>query len=410
MKILLVGFCVYDKYFKKYTVNDAFPQVAALKLEKRLLQALRTNDADVKCVATLAVSTYPRNSNFFLPGENNQADSGELDRTLPLINLPALKLISRFMGTLYTLFSKSAVDRSVICVYSAHTPNLLAAYIASVFTSKCYFVYVPDLPIYMDMGMKRSFLLRSMKKFDARVIDYFLSKASGLIVTSKHMVMDNLKLKNIPYIVVEGISDSGSGCEDDARDCSFVFPYECSDKKIMFYAGSVNKAYGIVELVEGFKESGSSYELWLCGKGDLEEYLKLESENNKSIKYLGFLQPEQVEIIQKKSALLVLTRNPEEKYTRYSFPSKILEYLSSGVPVMTTKLDGIPTEYYSYLNFIEEYTVGGIARKIKSLDVCCDSELIVKANAAREWLLNEKTGSAIGNKIISFMDANYEKI
>ena len=35
-------------------------------------------------------------------------------------------------------------------------------------------------------------------------------------------------------------------------------------------------------------------------------------------------------------------RQNNEEFTKYSFPSKTMEYLASGVPVVAYKLDGIP--------------------------------------------------------------------
>ena len=47
--------------------------------------------------------------------------------------------------------------------------------------------------------------------------------------------------------------------------------------------------------------------------------------------------------------ILVNFRSPNEELTKYSFPSKILEYISSGSLVLSTRLLGIPDEYFSYI-------------------------------------------------------------
>lgn len=401
MKILLVGFCVNAEYFDKYTAGDALPQVAAFKLESRFLKALRLGGATVLPISSVAVSTYPRNPYVLLPGRAKGVSVSYIGRIVPLINLPVLKMASRFIGTLCTLMCESREEKPVVCLYSAHTPNLLAAYLYSAFTSIPFFVYVPDLPIYMDMGVKRSFVLKWMKKFDVQVINFLLSKAAGTILATRQMSEDSTLWRHVPSLVVEGISDDSVVMHVGYPD---VLP-DCSGKKIIFYAGSVNKAYGIVELIEGFKQSRSSYELWLCGRGDLESYLKKEANDCSSIRYLGFLPPAHVHAIQRRAALLALTRDPAEKFTRYSFPSKILEYLASGVPVMTTRLDGIPSEYYPHLNVIEKFSVDCIARTIEGLDHTDTTTLLNKASCAREWLLNEKSSGAVGGKIVRFMEA-----
>ena len=38
-------------------------------------------------------------------------------------------------------------------------------------------------------------------------------------------------------------------------------------------------------------------------------------------------------------------RSADAEYTKYSFPSKTIEYLATGVPVVMNRLPGIPEEY-----------------------------------------------------------------
>ena len=57
---------------------------------------------------------------------------------------------------------------------------------------------------------------------------------------------------------------------------------------------------------------------------------------------------------------LLITRPSVDPYVRYSFPSKLLEYMGTGVPVLTTRLPGIPGEYYEFLSIIEECSPRGI--------------------------------------------------
>lgn len=396
-KVVLVGFCVGDEYFEKFSKGDPYPQVAAYKLESRFLEALRIDGNVVHAIATIAVSTFPRNRKIYFPGDHRRGAGGEYS-IKPLINLPLLKIISRFFGVLAGLlkFRKGQMDH--ICVYAAHTPNLLAAYIVGKLVGVPFFVYIPDLPIYMDMGMGRSFVTRALKKLDARIIDCLINKSSGVFVASKYMVSDSAKWSNKPYLVLEGIANSAVNQQ--------VEPIESRSAKVIFYAGGLSKAYGIVELVEGFIQAESGYELWLCGRGELEPYLSEMATRHPSIKYLGFLSAKEVETIQSNSACLILSRDPRETYTRYSFPSKLLEYMVSGVPVLTTRLSGIPDEYHDFLNVIEDPSIEGICAAVTTFCASDQEILSQKAACGRIWVLKNKTSSAVGRKIIDFMEMN----
>lgn len=398
-KVALLGFYVGDDYFERYSKGDAFPQVAAFKLEKRFLDALRIGGAKVATVASIAVSTYPRNKRIVFPGGSFIDDVGATGVIKPLINLPLLKVFVRLFGSFFGLVTQKKAGLDAVCVYAAHTPNLLAAYVFSKLYNVPFFVYIPDLPSYMDMGMNRSALLRALKKIDACIIDFLVSASSGVFVISRHMVDDNATWIGKPYLVLEGIASSGE---------NLVTPVSPPDenKKYIFYAGGLNRAYGIVELVEGFIKSGVDCELWLCGRGELESYVKDVSVRYPSVKYLGFLSVSDVERIQGEASCLALTRNPDQRYTRYSFPSKLLEYLVSGVPVLTTRLTGVPDEYYQFLNVIDDASVEGVSNALRTFFAVDQHFLLEKAACAKIWVLENKSSTAVGRKIIDFMEKN----
>ena len=52
-------------------------------------------------------------------------------------------------------------------------------------------------------------------------------------------------------------------------------------------------------------------------------------------------------------AVLVNPRPNNEEYTKYSFPSKDIEYLSSGKPTVAFLLDGMPKCYQDFLYVVD---------------------------------------------------------
>lgn len=393
LRVALLGFGVGDEYFKKYCSDDPFPQVAAYKLESRFAAAMECGGGEVVRISSAAVSTYPHNKTIYFPAlrfhDNNWC-------VIPLLNLPGLKMFSRLVGSTLGVFRVGRKGVDALCVYSAHSPNLIAAYIGSKVLGVPFFVYMPDLPLLMGLGKKRSSFGALLKRLDSWVIDCIVSASSGIFAITDHMVKDSPAWCNKPYTVIEGIAG-------DAQEYAAP-PGERLN--VVFYAGGVNESYGIRHLVEGFLKSGLQHELWICGRGDLEGYLKDVAEENPRVKYLGFLAPSEVSKIQERSALLVMARDPQEKYTRYSFPSKLLEYMASGVPVLTTRLDGVPEEYYEFLNIIDYFSIDGICEALEKFSQADQEDLLRKAVHAKEWVQSSKSCFAFGGKIIDFMRAN----
>jgi glycosyltransferase involved in cell wall biosynthesis len=63
--------------------------------------------------------------------------------------------------------------------------------------------------------------------------------------------------------------------------------------------------------------------------------------NNKNISYLGFLPEDEMINQLKNSQVLCVTRTNSE-FANYGFPFKLSEYMSFGIPVLTTTVSDIP--------------------------------------------------------------------
>jgi glycosyltransferase involved in cell wall biosynthesis len=88
---------------------------------------------------------------------------------------------------------------------------------------------------------------------------------------------------------------------------------------------------------------------------------------------------------------------------KYSFPSKTMEYMASGKPVVMYKLDGIPDEYDEYLFYADGSNgIEGLATKLKEVLNNYDSAL-VKAECAKEFVLNNKNAKVQAKRILDFV-------
>ena len=90
-------------------------------------------------------------------------------------------------------------------------------------------------------------------------------------------------------------------------------------------------------------------ELWLFGSGDMEKDITDYCKSDQRIKYFGMVPREKVVKFEKKAKLLVNPRPTNNEFTKYSFPSKTIEYMASGTPLLTTRLPGIPSEYFDHV-------------------------------------------------------------
>ena len=111
---------------------------------------------------------------------------------------------------------------------------------------------------------------------------------------------------------------------------------------------------------------------------------------------------------EQKASLLVNPRPRAPEYTKYSFPSKNMEYMVSGTPTLTTVLPGMPTEYYPYVYLLEDESPDGVAAKLKEIFSASFEERKQKALSARRFVLETKSNIVQSRKIRDFLRSEFE--
>lgn len=196
-------------------------------------------------------------------------------------------------------------------------------------------------------------------------------------------------------IVIEGVCHNIS---------EFVEKQETPIKTLL-YSGSLGVHTSVDHLVDAFMTiNNPNYRLIICGGGDLENYVIEKSKLDSRIDYKGILPREEVLLLQKKATAVINPRLPSVSVTRYSFPSKTMEYMSSGTPFIGYKLEGIPEEYYSYY-----YTIDGESKKelsdtITKVLSLPQKQLNQMAKKAYIFMRDSKSAKNQVAKIITFLN------
>jgi glycosyltransferase involved in cell wall biosynthesis len=210
-------------------------------------------------------------------------------------------------------------------------------------------------------------------------------------------MVSKLNIADKPYVIIEGFADGQSPIKEK------IFKKK-NGKRIVMYAGTLNRRYGIGNLIESFAYiKNDCYELWLCGSGDYDSDINAIAEKDKRIKHYGVLNNERVVELEGCADILINPRPTNEEYTKFSFPSKNLEYMSTGVPLLTTKLPGMPAEYDDYVFFIEDESPAGIADAILKVGRLSDDELFNFGQKAQSFIYGHKNYHMQGAKILELM-------
>ena len=240
-----------------------------------------------------------------------------------------------------------------------------------------------------------SFVQRMIGKYASRKNEKNIVKYDAYLFLTEEM-NEVVNRKGKPYIVIEGHSDAKM--KDVPNE-----PENKSTPKVAMYAGGIHREFGIERMVNAFLRGGfDGWELHIYGDGNYQKDLTALAAEDDRVKYFG-AQPNALVVEQQlKATLLLNPRLTDAEYVKYSFPSKTMECMASGTPLLTTKLPGMPKEYYDYVYFFEDESEEGMQRAFESVLSKDAGELHAYGLRAKEFVMNEKTNVRQAEKLLDF--------
>lgn len=360
-------------------------QNAADALQKALLKGLSQGGRTKLAVVNLPfVGPYPHlYRRRWFPSLRTTIFNGVEVHGMGFCNTPFTGAFTRFLGAFSGLRKARGSARSVVFVYSAHLPFVLAS-----FAFKCLHddvklcLIVPDLPEFMGEYAGTYRLLMSMQ---SAIFGVLARKADYHVLVTRFMA-ERLRIEAFRHVVVEGIFDPdgiGSRRMDVPADGA---------RRIVLYSGTLARRYGILDLLAAFERmKDADIRLWICGFGDSSDAVVALARRDRRVRFFGELPREEVAGLQARAHVLVNPRPPGAEFTRYSFPSKTMEYLGTGRPVVMHALPGVPGEYLPYLITPPTPDGDGLERALRRAIDLSDVELDALGRAGRDFVLRNKT-------------------
>lgn len=363
MKILLIcGVYAEENEQEVLSSTKGYAEQSANIFQRKLIQGIENNNVAFKVISAPFIGAYPMR--YTKSKFNGFIEKCSKYEYVPFNNIWGIRNISRARAlkkAIKKYFENETEEEFLILVYCPHTPFLEAATYAKNLKPKSKIcLIVPDLPQYMNLNEKGRGLYDFFKRFDIRHMEKHIAKVDSFMLLTEPM-KDVLKVSGRPYLVVEGIVDDNSNWLSQANADSD------RTKKIV-YTGKMNMKFGIKELVDSFMRiEGSNYRLILCGDGDAREYVEKKAREDERIEYKGMVTSREAKEYINAADVLVNPRPNNEEYTKYSFPSKNVEYLMTGKPVVAFMLDGMPDKYR---DFLYEIPAGAQSFEKELLEAC----------------------------------------
>ncbi len=386
---VFIGACFPPEILNELIKEDNIADLPANIFGWKIVKGLVDNGVGITVINEHKMPKFPKKRRL-LSEEKKFIYQKVYFRCYRYLNISMLEKISKAISIEKEL---RKIRPKEIFVYSMHTPYLLPAVrYAKKYKSKIILI-VPDLPEHM-LGAY-GFLLKTLKRIDGLILTKLRKYVDGYVLLSKYMA-EELDIPEEQYIVVEGIADE---CKDENRE-------DVIEKKdYILYSGAVSSRYGLSNFVESFLKASIPYQFWVCGSGDYVPVLKELSEKHSNIRYLGVVNRVELAKLQKEAVLLINPRSEREEYTKYSFPSKTMEYLLSSTPTMMEHLRGIPEEYFNYIITVKE---GNWILSLREFYKLNDRERAAIGKKGHDFVVTEKNMTVQTKKIETFVRGLYE--
>lgn len=382
------------------TAVDSYPGFSAAGnlWQSRLLSALQRQGFQcTKILSLRPVMSFPRCRRLiFAPGSAKGPDDLVITY-LPFVNFGPIKTftvgIANFIELVKWGWRHRHSTRRVIITYNVSAPHGLTTALAARASRTKAFAVIADLPVPGHGILPRT----PLRRLDFALQVSSMRSLDGLVVLTRNMAQDFAP--QVPFISVEGAIDGPL-----TRSIVAESPSEQNGQFVLMYAGLLSEFDGVHWLLEAFSLlSEERFRLVIVGRGPEQERVLEAAKNDSRISYMGYLTHEEVLKKYQRAHVLINPRPSAPLSTRYVFPSKLIEYLASGTPTITTATAGVLENYGEYAFILREETPTGLANLIRYVASISKTERCRMGSAARHYMLERKTWDIQGKRIAAFL-------
>ena len=188
---------------------------------------------------------------------------------------------------------------------------------------------------------------------------YILSHSDNFngYISLTQSLNDLFNKQNNPHLVVEGLVENREEKEE-----------KMNDKPYFFFGGALMEKYGVFNLIKAFKRlHDDSIDLIICGHHGDKTKIRDEIGKNTNIQYIGLIPVKEVLKYENNCIATINPRPFSEDLDRYSIPSKTLEYMSSGRPVISVRNTILMEKFPNEIIWVNSSEVNDLEKGLKQV-------------------------------------------
>lgn len=373
-----------ESFAKLFRDSAKVPGQQAQKFNRLMIEGIGKNGV---CVTALSgVPVTPANCpRKFVPGRTIRAENVTY-RYPATLNIRGIKNLWQMAAVFFSTLKACTKKESAVVCDVLNASVAYGAVLAGRLMGRPCIGIVTDLPHLMVTGTNTG---------HTKLVNKVMSLCTGYVFLTQAM-NEAVNPKGKPFVIIEGC------CDITMMDT--VSGEKPQGNRICMYAGLLDARYGAKAMVEAFIAADvPNTVLHLYGSGPYVPELENVVKTHSNVVYHGTVMNDEIVAAELKASLLINPRPTHEEFTKYSFPSKNMEYMVSGTPVLTTKLPGMPEEYYPYVYLFDDETVEGMAHTLKAVLTLPVQTLSEKGSQAKQFVLEKKSNVYQTKKLVDML-------
>lgn len=360
--IIYLGGAIPKNVEEEVSRIDEIPHVASQKFSWTVINSLKKEFDQIFNISSCDIRNYPVVNKLLFRFQFFKKN-GVIGLFLGFVNILLLKHISRLLS-LFVIVPWVILKYKInyMIVHGSHTPFMLIAILSKLlFDVRVAIILTDQHGRFVESDGSLGGILRSV---DTRLMRLLLRLFDAHICLSPYFVS---KFGLVNYFITPGILNEeflnsiANNTSPTSKDSTFD----------IVYAGGVSVDNGVDRLLRAFmKLPYQNVRLIIYGSGPFVKDVEYSALHDLRINYGGVLYGNNYVKALLSANLLVNPRPISDEYAQSSFPSKLIEYMATGVPVLTTRLFAIPDEFKSCLFFIEDDSDNSIVNGLMKVINC----------------------------------------
>jgi glycosyltransferase involved in cell wall biosynthesis len=335
----------------------------------------------------------PRGRNILGEAGRRTTRTGLSVRLLPFVNVQPFKWltcgIAVFLATAAWSWRNRNHPRAIQCLNLTMPPGLFV-WIAARLTGSRAVAWVLD--VFEPGGLVADSWFR---RWDFALQRWLLPRFDGIMVVSRAIADDFVPGRRV-CLIDGGVFPDLFGAPP-AREAA-------SDGVFRIVLAGSLEAYNGVELaLDALQYLPCNVELVIAGTGSLAQRAREVAASDSRLVFRGYLDFDELLRVYRSADLLLNVRMTRSFDTKYFFPSKLMELLASGTPVLSTCAGHIAAVYGDVLYLLPEETPQTLASRVVAIAAEPAERRRSVGARARELVLTQKTWEQQGRAFADYI-------